>query len=273
MNRLAGNGSAKGGPHTEFLTLANVRAPRVSYGIFNGLLLLTLASKRKYRTNLWVAKEVVEVLGADLVKVDSQPTALRNYPNNTLHRCIAGRPRLVYNIDQVADSEAALGLSFLAVTPPGGEVVYKRSMELKNWLTNHRSLVVVHARRAAYVPSWDLVMMPPRELFETEQGEANYWATFWHEVVHWTGHSSRLSREPHRVWGDRTYAFEELIAELGAAFLCSPPRSLRGPPARQLPCIMVPRVGGRWSASALEGQRISYEGEGIRPGPERRLTT
>lgn len=61
-------------------------------------------------------------------------------------------------------------------------------------------------------------MLPSLDLFD---GEAAYWATLWHEVVHWTGHSSRLNRKQHSSWGDDEYAFEELVAELGAAFLCS----------------------------------------------------
>ena len=179
-------------------------ASRVTYGIFNGLLLLTLASKRAYRTNLWVAKEVVDELGAVLVN-KGQPglRALRSYPNNTYNDESLHRPRLVYNIDQVENCETVLGLSFPAVTPPKRGVLYRRSMQTKDWLTGNRSLAVVHSNRAAYHPSWDLVMMPPRELFEGEEGEANYWATFWHEVVHWTGHSERLNRERHRVWGDQ----------------------------------------------------------------------
>ncbi len=38
---------------------------------------------------------------------------------------------------------------------------------------------------------------------------------------HWTGHGSRLDRENGKRFGDRAYAFEELVAEMGAAFLCA----------------------------------------------------
>lgn len=39
--------------------------------------------------------------------------------------------------------------------------------------------------------------------------------------THWTGHKSRLDRPEHKRWGDDAYAFEELVAELGAAFGCA----------------------------------------------------
>jgi antirestriction protein ArdC len=72
---------------------------------------------------------------------------------------------------------------------------------------------------AYYVPSADHVQMPPRESFESS--EALY-GTWFHETVHSTGHKSRLARkdllESHS-FGDRSYSREELVAEMGAAFL------------------------------------------------------
>lgn len=49
-----------------------------------------------------------------------------------------------------------------------------------------------------------------------------YYATVAHELTHWTKHKSRLDREfGRKQWGDEGYAREELVAELGAAFLCA----------------------------------------------------
>ncbi|WP_414651017.1 zincin-like metallopeptidase domain-containing protein [Escherichia coli] len=48
---------------------------------------------------------------------------------------------------------------------------------------------------------------------------ANFYATGLHELVHWTGAASRLNREKGNKFGSEAYAFEELIAELGSAFL------------------------------------------------------
>ena len=49
-----------------------------------------------------------------------------------------------------------------------------------------------------------------------------YYATLAHELTHWTKHPKRLDREFGRKrWGDEGYAREELVAELGAAFLCA----------------------------------------------------
>ena len=193
---------------------SNIRAPKIPYGIYNGLKLLTIASKREYRTNLWIAENVLDDIDAAVVSDDDRPTELRNYENDGTP---IDRPRFVYNIDQIKDCEKTLGLSFQQRSEPV-EIRYKHSKKLRDWLVDKRSLLIVHSNSAAFSPSWDRVMLPFRDQFD---GEEAYWATLWHEVVHWTGHSSRLNREQHSRWGDHVYAFEELVAELGAAFLCS----------------------------------------------------
>ena len=58
--------------------------------------------------------------------------------------------------------------------------------------------------------------MPERECFTSE---ARYYATALHELTHWTGHEIRLGRDFSGRFGSEAYAFEELIAELGSAFL------------------------------------------------------
>jgi len=69
---------------------------------------------------------------------------------------------------------------------------------------------------AHYSPSKDKVVMPPFAYFKTPEG---YYATLGHELVHWTGHTSRLDRPNMNRFGTPEYAREELVAELGAAFL------------------------------------------------------
>src|ERR1700694_2038608 len=68
-------------------------------------------------------------------------------------------------------------------------------------------------------PSTDSIVMPP---FETFRDAESYYATLAHETTHWTGHESRLARDfGSRRFGSEGYAVEELVAEIGAAFLCA----------------------------------------------------
>lgn len=72
---------------------------------------------------------------------------------------------------------------------------------------------------ACYAPHTDHIQMPPFEAFTDAESHA---ATLAHELTHWTKHPSRLNRDLGRkAWGDEGYAREELVAELGAAFLCA----------------------------------------------------
>lgn len=77
-----------------------------------------------------------------------------------------------------------------------------------------------HGRRAAfYQPAADLVGMPDRDRFENPE---RYYSTLFHELTHATGHDSRLKRRGATVstrFGSPTYSREELVAEMGAAFL------------------------------------------------------
>ncbi len=78
---------------------------------------------------------------------------------------------------------------------------------------------------AYYDRMGDFINLPETIHFvETKQASAteNYYATLLHELTHWTGASHRLDRDKAKTRKDTDkYAFEELIAELGAAFLCS----------------------------------------------------
>lgn len=78
---------------------------------------------------------------------------------------------------------------------------------------------LTHAGDEAYFrPSTDAIVMPPLAAFKSA---ANYHATLLHEMTHATGHKSRLDRLTPARFGAEGYAYEELVAELGAAMLCA----------------------------------------------------
>jgi antirestriction protein ArdC len=72
--------------------------------------------------------------------------------------------------------------------------------------------------KAFYQPSTDSIQLPPRSAFATAH---QYYGTALHELTHATAHPSRCAREFGLRFGDDAYAAEELVAELGAAFLCA----------------------------------------------------
>lgn len=87
-----------------------------------------------------------------------------------------------------------------------------------------RPQIVHREQRAYYQPVKDIVNLPKLESFD---GAEEYYSTLFHELVHSTGHQTRLNRKgvngtegEWSVFGSVPYAKEELVAELGAAFLC-----------------------------------------------------
>lgn len=77
--------------------------------------------------------------------------------------------------------------------------------------------------KAYYDRLGDCVFIPDRIRFQgspSSSATEGYYATIFHELIHWTGHHRRLCRDLSGRFGTESYAMEELVAELGAAYLC-----------------------------------------------------
>lgn len=77
---------------------------------------------------------------------------------------------------------------------------------------------------ACYLPSEDCIRMPATARFvgtPTRTPTEAYYGTLLHELTHWTGARHRLDRAFGKRFGNDAYAMEELVAEVGAAFLCA----------------------------------------------------
>lgn len=92
------------------------------------------------------------------------------------------------------------------------------------FVVNTKAVIEYNSNRACYVPLTDTIHLPPMENFiTTEHSTAteSYYSTMLHELTHWSGSPKRMNRVKGKKFGDDQYAFEELVAELGAAFLCA----------------------------------------------------
>ncbi|MCB9924311.1 MAG: DUF1738 domain-containing protein [Planctomycetaceae bacterium] len=88
-----------------------------------------------------------------------------------------------------------------------------------NFVKRTQAEVRIGGNQACYVSSGDYIRVPRIEAFRDAESHAS---TLTHELIHWTKHESRLARDMGRKkWGDEGYAMEELVAEMGAAFLCA----------------------------------------------------
>lgn len=135
------------------------------------------------------------------------------------------KPLQLFNTQQCDGLPAELyGAPSTILTEEEAETVSAPVMNRVKEIFNASGVAVkfLEQNRAYYRPAADQIVMPTSVQFFTE---ADYWSTLLHELVHASGHQKRLNREgitsSTRKFGDPVYAFEELIAEMGSAFLCA----------------------------------------------------
>ena len=123
----------------------------------------------------------------------------------------------VFNADQVQGAPA------LPVVDNASEP--ERNAAVDQWVAATGADIRHGQVGAFYKPTADYIGMPDIEHFNPMSGSSasdTYYGTLLHELTHWTGHRSRLDRlETFKKFGDDAYAFEELIAEMGAVFACA----------------------------------------------------
>ena len=120
----------------------------------------------------------------------------------------------VFNAEQCEDLPKHF---YTLAEPPKGTI--ERIERAESFFANTKASIRTGGTQAYYAMGNDHIQMPP---FETFRDAESHSATLAHELTHWTRHPSRLNREFGRKrWGDEGYAMEELVAELGSAFLCA----------------------------------------------------
>ena len=201
---------------------SNIRSPRSYYGPLNMLLLMQQLQARKadYRSDLWITPDALEKLKIEIPK--EEPYKIVN-----IFRNYAFAFREIFHVEQFDNCEKAMGFSFVDFDRGDYGYSYERSKNALDALEQkHRLRVREGQRYAAFHPETEFVSMPGIGQFIEQHGEkdgeAHYWATMWHEVIHWTGHRSRLDRTLTGMGRDEAaYALEELVAEIGSAYLCA----------------------------------------------------
>ena len=120
----------------------------------------------------------------------------------------------VFNVEQIE------GLPAHYYAKPENPLPLSERIESADHFLTATGATIYHGgNQAFYTPGRDLVQMPPFEAFRDKE---SYYATALHELTHWTSHKTRLDRSfDAKRFGDHGCAREELVAELGTAFLCA----------------------------------------------------
>lgn len=188
------------------------------YRGMNTLLLWLSAEERGYNSPIWGTYKAFTEKGAQVRKGEKATHVLfwksikkenKDDPTKT-DTFLFARAYAVFNADQVDDYKHKTGNAAL----PESE----RDATAEEFFSEVPANVIHGGNRAFYSMKDDSIHLPA---FADFHSAGSYYATRAHETVHWSGAESRLNREFGKRFGDEAYSFEELVAELGAAFLCA----------------------------------------------------
>lgn len=132
--------------------------------------------------------------------------------------------RLLARATPVFAAEQVDGYAIPALEPKTAIEAVDDIIDAERFIAAAGALILHGGDRAFYRPSTDSIHLPPREAFigtATSTAVEAYYSTKLHELTHWTSTEKRCNRQLGKRFGDEAYAMEELIAELGAAFLCA----------------------------------------------------
>jgi antirestriction protein ArdC len=200
-----------------------LRANGIPYRGINVVMLWSAAMEKGYAAPIWITFKQANGLGASVRKgeqgslvVYADKITRRETDADTGEESERAIPFMkgytVFNVEQVQ----GLPPHFYAKAAPPTETV-ERIERAEAFFAATGANVVHGGSQACYVISRDDIHMPCIDLFKDA---VSYYATLGHETIHWTRHKSRLDRDFGRKrFGDEGYAVEELVAELGSAFL------------------------------------------------------
>ena len=201
-----------------------LRSNGLPYNGVNVLTLWTAAETKGYTRPTWMTFNQAKKLGGmvqkgekaeRIVYVGQHDRVVRNEDTGEpeIRTSDFLRQSAVFNVEQIAGLPDRFYRSYREIVPinPG-----RRMVRAEEFFKDLKVDVTHQGDDAYYMLAEDRVYMPPFESFHDAE---SYYATLTHETVHWTRHPSRLNRSFPGA-GGVAYAKEELVAEIGSAFLC-----------------------------------------------------
>lgn len=202
----------------------NVVSHRPYHG-FNTLALWSATQMRGYRSSFWATYRQWATLKAQVRKGEKATSILffkkEDQPRDQEPEAELGKRRVVVHSSFVFNAAQVDGWQEAVPTLEDRTVRLDRA---EHFIGEIGAQVAYGGDGAFYRLSTDHIQMPERAAFigtTTRSATESFYAVLFHEHVHWSGHPSRLNRDLSGRFGQRAYAMEELIAELGAAFLCA----------------------------------------------------
>ena len=190
-------------------------ASGIAYSGMNIMLLWCSASEQGFCDSRWITYKQAQAVGGLVRKGEHGTTAIfyttleKENEDGEIDQIPMLKTFNVFNVEQID----GLPLTTETISP---EATFDPSPQAENLFTKSGANIIEKGQNAFFSPSTDEVWLPERHLFSDA---ANFYATGLHELVHWSGGKKRLNREMKGKFGSTCYAEEELVAELGSAFL------------------------------------------------------
>lgn len=195
-----------------------------AYKGVNVLLLWATTLERGYTAQTWITYQQVLAKGGQVRKGERGTTVVyagqiaTDAKQADANEDVAAPSRMrgylksytVFNVEQCDGLPVNEGPETVSVQP--------LEQSVRTFIADTGATIRHGGDRAFYAPSADVIQLPHAHQFRDPRA---YVGTVAHELVHWTGHPDRLARQFGQRFGDHAYAMEELVAELGAAFVCA----------------------------------------------------
>jgi antirestriction protein ArdC len=202
-------------------SVANAGADRnaISKKEYSGVNRLILGMSG-YSSPIWASFKQWQELGGNVKKgekgtqivfyspIQKESINASGETESSVYHCL--KAYYVFNADQIE------GVEF--EKPAQSDKVFNPVPALDDRIIKTGAQISHGGGRAFYRPSTDSITLPEKSTFLSE---SHYYATALHELTHWSGASHRLDRTKGKRFADAAYSFEELVAEMGAAFLCA----------------------------------------------------
>ena len=204
------------------------------YQGINTLILWQAASDGGYNSPYWMTFKQAKLLGGNIKKGEKAATIFyasfctldnnedkqkgrsgQNLAENPIYKKFM-KSYKVFNANQIDGLQEKY---YKVLSTENNTKELEKLPRLEEFVKNTKANIKHGGIRAYYRESSDHIQMPEMKLFKNSNA---YYSTLCHELTHWSGSKERLNRNlGGKRFGDNGYAMEELVAELGAVFLCS----------------------------------------------------
>lgn len=188
-----------------------------AYRGINALLFWLTAQREGFSSHYWLTFKQARALGGSVRKDEKGTRGIfyrllqKTDSNGESTNIPMARQFYAFNLDQIDGIEDPNASEL-------PEATHQQNPDADAFIESTGALICFGNYGPSYSPAPDLIRCPERRRFATA---GDYYATLTHELTHWTAHESRLARDLSGRFGDASYAAEELIAELGSAFVCA----------------------------------------------------